>query len=246
MHTPLPNPPFVFPARDPDSPNTQSETPERRERAALPAFSFNPGSEQQSSHLSAPSLSNPRAGGHRRRPSEFVGTDHLVTPEIVGPGHKRASSMADQHLPPPGPGVGRGPGRRGHAHRRSAAISNVDLNAITKALGPNSGMASAPTTPADPNRKSASDIPPRPVSQSGISLGRPTPPASPQFPSVPPVPPIPAVIQAEMALNNQASNAERPGSAASHGNSDSMATIKVQQEVAVSYTHLTLPTICSV
>lgn len=231
MHTPLPNPPFVFPARDPDSANAQSETPERRERATLPAFSFNPGSEQQSSHLSAPSLSNPRAGGHRRRPSEFVGTDHLVTPEIVGPGHKRASSMADQHLPPPGPGVGRGPGRRGHAHRRSAAISNVDLNAITKALGPNSGMASAPSTPADPNRKTTSDIPPRPVSQPGISLGRPTPPASPQLPPVPPVPPIPAVIQAEMALNNQASNAERPVSAASHGNSDSMVTIKAQQEV---------------
>ncbi|KGO75220.1 hypothetical protein PITC_011260 [Penicillium italicum] len=231
MHTPLPNPPFVFPARDPDSPNTQSETPERRERAALPAFSFNPGSEQQSPHLLAPSLSNPRAGGHRRRPSEFVGTDHLVTPELVGPGHKRASSMADQHLPPPGPGFGRVPGRRNHAHRRSAAISNVDLNAITKALGPNSGMASAPSTPADPNRKSASDLPSRPLSQSAITLGRPTPPASPQFPPVPPVPPIPAAIQAEIASNTQTSNVERPVSADSHGNSDSMPIIKLQQEV---------------
>ncbi|KAJ5511863.1 hypothetical protein N7453_003966 [Penicillium expansum] len=231
MHTPLPNPPFVFPARDPDSPNNQSETPERWERAALPAFSFNPGSEQQSPHLSAPSLSNPRAGGHRRRPSEFVGTDHLVTPETIGPGHKRASSMTNQHLPPPGPGVGRVPGRRNHAHRRSAAISNVDLNAITKALGPNSGMASAPSTPADPYHKSASDIPSRPLSQPAVSLGRPTPPASPQFPPVPPVPSIPAAIQAEIALNDQASNVERPVSAVSHGNSDSLPTIKLEQEV---------------
>ncbi|OQE18029.1 hypothetical protein PENFLA_c022G01141 [Penicillium flavigenum] len=228
MRAPLPNPPFVFPARDPDASNDESETPERRERTALPAFSFNPGSEQQSSHLSAPSLSNPRAGGHRRRPSEFVGTDNLVTPETVGPGHKRASSMADQPIPPPGPGVGRVPGRRNHAHRRSAAISNVDLNAITKALGPNSAAGSAPCTPADPSPKSASDVPSRPLSQSAISLGRPTPPASPRFP---PVPPIPAAIQVEMAVNNDASDSERPVPTVSHGTSDSMATIKLQPQV---------------
>ncbi|KAJ5950533.1 uncharacterized protein N7479_008946 [Penicillium vulpinum] len=229
LHAPLPNPPFVFPARDPDSPNTQSETPERRERAALPAFSFNPGSEQQSSHLTAPSLSNPRPGGHRRRPSEFVATDFLATPETLG-GHQRAASMADQPIPLPGPGVGRVPGRRNHAHRRSAAISNVDLNAITKALGPNSA-GSAPCTPADPNHKSASDIPSRPLSQSAVSLGRPTPPASPRFPPVPPVPPIPAAIQAEMGLNNQISNAERPIPTVSHGTSDSTTTIKAKPQV---------------
>ncbi|KAJ5188349.1 hypothetical protein N7491_004673 [Penicillium cf. griseofulvum] len=228
MHAPLPNPPFVFPARDPDFPDTQSETPERRERAALPSFSFNPGSEQQSPHLSAPCLSNPRTGGHRRRPSEFVGTDNLVTPETLGPGHRRAASMADQPIPPPGPGVGRVPGRRNHAHRRSAAISGVDLNVITKALSPNSVVGSAPTTPADPYRKSSSDIPSRPLSQSAVSLGRPTPPAS---PLLPPVPPIPATIQAEIAFNNQTSNVERPVSAVSHGTSDSTTTIKAQQQV---------------
>ncbi|KXG49092.1 uncharacterized protein PGRI_029620 [Penicillium griseofulvum] len=227
MHAPLPNPPFVFPARDPDTPNTQSETPERRGRPALPSFSFNPGSEQQSPHLSAPSLSNPRTGGHRRRPSEFVGTDHLVTPETLGPGHRRAASMADQPIPPPGPGVGRVPGRRNHAHRRSAAISGVDLNVITKALGPSSMVGSAPTTPADPYRKSASDIPSRPLSQSAASLGRPTPPAS---PLLPPVPPIPAAIQAEMSFN-QTSNVERPVSVVSHGTSDSTTTIKAQQQM---------------
>ncbi|CAG8287676.1 unnamed protein product [Penicillium salamii] len=228
MHSPLPNPPFIFPARDPEAPNTQSETPEHRERAALPAFSFNPGSEQpQSSHLSAPSLSNHRAGGHRRRTSEFVGTDQLVTPESAGSGEKREeSSITPQSLPPPGPGVGRPPGRRGHAHRRSAAISGVDLNAITKALGPNSGAGSAPCTPADPNHKSTSDLPARPVSQSGISLGRPTPPASPQFPPVPPVPPIPAAIQAEIDSNNQHPQATRPVSTISHGTTDSATTIK--------------------
>ncbi|KAJ5135436.1 uncharacterized protein N7515_004714 [Penicillium bovifimosum] len=232
MHAPLPNPPFVFPAHDSDTPDSQSETVEHRERPALPAFSFNPGAEQQSSHLSAPSLSNPRAGGHRRRPSEFVGNDHLVTPETLGPGHNRASSMIDQTIPPPGPGVGRVPGRRNHAHRRSAAISGVDLNTITKALGPNSGTGSAPCTPADPNRKSVIDVSARPVSQSAMSIGRPTPPASPQFPAfVPPVPPIPAAIQEKMALNSQTSTVERPMPDVSHGSSESTITIKFQPSV---------------
>ncbi|KAJ5771359.1 uncharacterized protein N7511_003410 [Penicillium nucicola] len=240
MGSPLPNPPFVFPARDPDAPETQSETPERRDRPALPAFSFNPGSEQ-SSHLSAPSISN-RAGGHRRRPSEFVGGDHLVTPETVGGDKREESSVGAQPaLPPPGPGVGRAPGRRGHAHRRSAAISNVDLNAITKALGPNAGAGSAPCTPADPQHKSES--PARPVSQC-MSLGRPTPPASPQFPpspSIPPVPPIPADLQAEVAANIQAPDTGRPVSAISHQTSDSAATIKFQQLERPVYTDRVTP-----
>ncbi|KAJ5301326.1 hypothetical protein PENANT_c023G07838 [Penicillium antarcticum] len=243
MGTPLPNPPFVFPARDPDAPETQSETLERRERPALPAFSFNPGSEQ-SLHLSAPSISN-RAGGHRRRPSEFVGGDHLVTPETVGGDKREEPSVAAQPgLPPPGPGVGRVPGRRNHAHRRSAAISNVDLNAITKALGPNTGAGSAPCTPADPQHKSTIESPARPVSQSGMSLGRPTPPASPQFPpspSIPPVPPIPAALQAEVALNIQAPEAGRPVSAISHETSDSAATIKFQQLEKPAFTDRVTP-----
>ncbi|KAJ5576974.1 hypothetical protein N7535_003900 [Penicillium sp. DV-2018c] len=232
MHTQLPNPPYVFPTNDSDTPDTQPETVRYRERPALPAFSFNPGAEQESSHVSAPALPNPRANGHRRRPSEFVGNDHLVTPETLGTGHNRTSSMIDQTLPPPGPGVGRVPGRRNHAHRRSAAISGVDLNAITKALGPNSGPGSAPCTPADPNRKSVTNIPPRPVSQSAMSIGRPTPPASPQFPaSVPPVPPIPAAIQETMILNGKTSTVERPTPDVSHGASESTITIKVQPSV---------------
>jgi hypothetical protein len=228
MHAPLPNPPFVFPAHDPEASNTQSAAPEHRERAALPAFSFNPGSEPQSSHLSAPSLGNPRAGGHRRRPSEFVGTDQLVTPETTAPCDKRDEpSAAAQPFPPPGPGVGRIPGRRNHAHRRSAAISGVDLNAIAKALGPNGG--SAPCTPADPNHKSTSDFPARPLSQSGITLGRPTPPESPEIQPVPPVPPIPAAIQAEIDMNNQTSHIARPVPVVSHETSDSSTTIKFHQ-----------------
>lgn len=132
--------------------------------------------------------------------------------------------MASQALPPPGPGVGRVPGRRNHAHRRSAAISGVDLNAITKALGPNSGAASAPSTPADPHHKS-SDLPARPLSQSGITLGRPTPPASPQL--APPVPAIPDAIKQEIENNPNLQHA-RPFSAASREPTDTTAMAKSQ------------------
>ena len=222
---PLPNPPFVFPARDPDGPNSHPEAPAP---PALPAFSFNPGSEQ-SLQPAAASAPNPRSNGHRRRPSEFVGGDQLVTPDA---GEKREEPAAPaQPSAAPGPGPSRGPGRRHHAHRRSAAVSGVDMNAIQKALGTNPGAGSAPPTPGDrmvDDGKEESSRP-RPLSYSG-SLGRPTPPASPQFPpdsSIPPVPPIPAAIHIEPAPNNDDNDDAdigRPVSAIFHEPSTSTST----------------------
>lgn len=209
MPAPLPNPPFVFPAKEPDAPDSQSETAE----GALPAFSFNPGAGQS---LQPPPTPN-GAGGHRRRPSEFVGNDQLVTPEVVDAGDKREEpSTPIQPSAPSGPPPGRGPGRRHHAHRRSAAISGVDLNAISKALGSNPSAGSAPCTPHDRKFDSGHEDIPRPLSCSAGSLGRPTPPASPQFPPdspVPPVPPIPAAIHIQPAPTNDDADTARPVSA---------------------------------
>ncbi|KAJ5359554.1 uncharacterized protein N7496_011967 [Penicillium cataractarum] len=175
MPAPLPNPPFVFPARDPEAPEPQPETTKRRTPPALPAFSFNPGA---GSSLQPPTAPIPRPGGHRRRHSEFVGGDQLVAPGAGEPADKREEpTTPTQPSAPSGPPPGRGPGRRHHAHRRSAAISGVDLNAINKAL--TTPAASAPTTPGD---RTFDDNSSRPISYSATSLGRPTPPASPRFP----------------------------------------------------------------
>ncbi|KAJ5161654.1 hypothetical protein N7492_007046 [Penicillium capsulatum] len=211
---PLPNPPFVFPARDPGGLES-SETSQERAPPALPAFSFNPGSDQSLQ----PPVPNPRPNGHRRRPSEYVGGDQLVTPG-VGDVDKRADSSAPtQPSPPSGPGPGRGPGRRHHAHRRSAAVSGVDMNAISKALGTAPGVGSAPGTPGDRLAESGHEEISRPLSCSAGSLGRPTPPASPKFPpdsSIPPVPPIPAAIHIEPAPVNDDTEIGRPVSAVFH------------------------------
>jgi len=231
MPPPLPNPPFVFPARDPDLADSQSETPDGRAPPPLPAFSFHPGSSQSSQPAPA---HNPRAGGHRRRPSEFVGGDQLVTPP-AGDGDKRDEPLSPtKPSAPSGPPPGRGPGRRHHAHRRSAAVSGVDLNAINKALGTNLTAGSAPCTPGDRNFDTGHEDISRPLSYSAGSLGRPTPPASPQFvpvPPVPPVPPIPAAIYIQPAPNNDDEDIGRPVSAVSAVSSETLTnnTVKVEQ-----------------
>lgn len=213
MPAPLPNPHFVFPARDPDMADSQPETSESRTPPALPAFSFNPGFNQT---LQPTLAHNPRAGGHRRQHSEFVGGDQLVTPP--GDDKREEPSSPTQPSAPSGPPPGRGPGRRGHAHRRSAAVSGVDINAINKALGSNLTPGSAPCTPGDRHFDNGHEDISRPMSYSAGSLGRPTPPASPQFapvPPVPPVPPIPAAIQVQPPPNNDDEDIGRPVSAIS-------------------------------
>ncbi|GLI71991.1 hypothetical protein PoHVEF18_000158 [Penicillium ochrochloron] len=222
MGSPLPNPPFVFPARDPEASQSQPEPKQRRTPSALPAFSFNPGA---GSTLQPPTVPTPRPGGHRRRHSEFVGGDQLVTPGAGESADKREEpTTPTQPSAPSGPPPGKGPGRRHHAHRRSAAISGVDLNQINKAL--TNPAPSAPTTPGD---RTFDDNTSRPLSYSATSLGRPTPPASPQFPSVPPVPPIPASIRIDPAPSTDDADTGRPGSAVSYESLPNAHIVKFDQ-----------------
>lgn len=111
---------------------------------------------------------------------------------MVGPGTAEVGQKSEEDpapapgpakLPAPGPGFSAvGPGRRRHAHRRSAAVSSVDLTAISNAFGPESLIGSAPCTPADGLRGlGTSDTPIKPTSYSATALSRPTPPASPQI-----------------------------------------------------------------
>ncbi|EAW07484.1 putative cell wall proline rich protein [Aspergillus clavatus NRRL 1] len=185
MSTPLPNPPFVFPAREPDDTSAQpSVVPETHHRAPLPlpAFSFNPGS-TSTTQPPVPAIPPNRAGGHRRRCSELIGGDKLVTSGAAeGVQTSDESPLpAPANLPTPGPGFSAGGhGRRHHAHRRSAAISGVDLAAITKALE-SKPVGSAPPTPADSKRENGVHELARPVSYSATALNRPTPPASPRI-----------------------------------------------------------------
>ncbi|KAI2640489.1 hypothetical protein GGS26DRAFT_538418 [Hypomontagnella submonticulosa] len=122
---------------------------------ALPDFSFNPGAAlgPDESLLSPPlSPSSPRTipnrNGHRRGGSEFVGgklrAGGSITVMSTSP-TRSEGGFASPKLSPADAAP-----RRGHAHRRSGAISSHDLTMILK---PSNSTAlrgsSAPTSPAD-------------------------------------------------------------------------------------------------
>ncbi|KAK1985358.1 cell wall proline rich protein [Colletotrichum cereale] len=192
---PLPNPPFVFPARpsSASAPSSFSRATGRRPLSAieihdrstfsmvadsldhpsrspaLPNFTFNPGaslSPDTNSLLSpplsppplsprlVPSPSRPAGVGHRRGGSEFVGgsirSGDSIT--VTGTSPTRSESgfaSPNFQLPPPKPA-----NRRGHAHRRSAALSSHDLSLIVQPPAPgNMRGNSAPTSPAEYDRR---------------------------------------------------------------------------------------------
>ena len=94
-----------------------------------------------------PTPPSPHISGHRRGGSEFVGGD------IINGGPVLVSTITtanDEALPPP-PSPQKGPpaGRRGHAHRRSGAVSQGDVKMIMQSTNEYKGN-SEPSTPSEP------------------------------------------------------------------------------------------------
>ena len=166
-----PNPPFVFPML---SETTSSNRPPIEQRLAeinsrpvsrhrpqklsihaLPAFEFG-SSPSRSPKAEQPSPSPTRslarttppinsASGHRRGGSEFVGgsaVNPIITSTSPDVAEEVVLSPPSLTSPPVAP-------RRGHAHRRSGALSQHDLSMILK---PSSqvNVGSAPNTPSNP------------------------------------------------------------------------------------------------
>ncbi|KAK4150358.1 hypothetical protein C8A00DRAFT_37059 [Chaetomidium leptoderma] len=128
---------------------------------ALPAFSFNPGASLpatpglENMFLSPPqspsapnsprvAATRPTGHGHRRGGSEFVGGSirdgEAITVLNISP-TKSESGLASPLLQPTRP-------RRGHAHRRSAAISSHDLASII--VPPSNSNAKGGSAPPSP------------------------------------------------------------------------------------------------
>ncbi|OAA66743.1 hypothetical protein SPI_01319 [Niveomyces insectorum RCEF 264] len=169
------------------TPGTAASLPARPSRSpALPDFNFNPGASlpptPSNTFLSPPqSPQSPRAipirptvSGHKRGGSEFVGgslrsgeaftlmstsptksESGLASPTLAPTTINRSPALPSGKTdePPHGPPHG----RRGHAHRRSAAISSHDLSAILQ-----------PTSPGSPARGNSA-----PSSPSGFNFGLP-------------------------------------------------------------------------
>ncbi|WEW56796.1 hypothetical protein PRK78_002250 [Emydomyces testavorans] len=115
--------------------------PHKRAPPALPTFSFPQGPEP--GPPSKPLVTSSQCSAESSQDGEKITGEDLATPPPL-------TMAVPPSLPTPGPGLSaRGPGRRGHAHRRSAAISSVDLTAIAKAFPPKPVNGSAPSTPVD-------------------------------------------------------------------------------------------------
>ncbi|CAK7198306.1 hypothetical protein SEUCBS139899_000966 [Sporothrix eucalyptigena] len=156
------------------SPGLVNNTPARTSRSpALPDFSFNPGASLPPTpghaFLSPPqSPQSPRAiparpggGGHRRGGSEFVGGSvrHGEAFTLMSTSPTKSESGLSSPLlspltspagPPGGKPSGPPHGRRGHAHRRSAAISSHDISDILQPTSPTPQARgdSAPNSPS--------------------------------------------------------------------------------------------------
>ncbi|KAF2748735.1 hypothetical protein M011DRAFT_336435 [Sporormia fimetaria CBS 119925] len=174
----VPNPDFTFPMR-PDAASEPTFTPSLRPMSlqaypagrrgsapgprqksvsALPDFSFNPAGSSKTSparlsppHSPTAASSTPaRPMGHRRGGSEFIGGDGRTGGATL---LSSSPTRGDSFAPPPSATLRPGPpgGRRGHAHRRSGAISSHDLSAIMRPpeSGSQTKAGSAPVTPLD-------------------------------------------------------------------------------------------------
>lgn len=140
----------------PDAQPASAASAHRRTTSALPSFSFN--ADNRSGLQDAPSDSasdalpppTPRRG-HRRGGSEFVGGDsRFGVSNALSTSPTRATAPAvpepSNALPVPGHG-----GRRGHAHRRSAALSSHDVMSVMLPPAEASPRLSSslPTTPLE-------------------------------------------------------------------------------------------------
>ncbi|CAD0113531.1 unnamed protein product [Aureobasidium uvarum] len=124
----------------------------RQSTSALPTFSFNSSdtsgrldNQPSSPTTLTPPTSPPKSAGHRRGASELVGGDSRMG-LMLGP-------SPSKHLGTlPVPDLSGSPSRRrGHAHRRSAAISGHDLASILQPRDANVRPQSAiPQTPTEP------------------------------------------------------------------------------------------------
>lgn len=149
----------------------------RRTTSALPSFSFNA---DDTSGLQEPTVEpaadappqlTPRRG-HRRGGSEFVGGDSRfgVSNALSTSPTRLTAPEASNALPVPGPA-----GKRGHAHRRSAALSSHDVMSImlpTQEASPRLS-SSLPNTPLGHPAEEQAAAPPldRSVSTSAADLG---------------------------------------------------------------------------
>lgn len=170
----IPNPEFSFPMRDPAPSDAgfnsrpmslqvyptgrRGSMPHMRQKSisALPAFSFNPSGtpvQRDASPQRSPTHPNTPSKpihGHRRGGSELIGGDARPGGSTL---MSNSPTKTEGFLSTPNGTLRPGPppGRRGHQHRRSGAVSSHDLTSI---MNPpvSAHTGSEPNTPSEGNQ----------------------------------------------------------------------------------------------
>lgn len=253
---PEPNPPYVFPGfKDPatmqesysaQAKNSESTTSSRRPVSrsrpqhlsinALPLFEFGAGSGSSvstrgpsPSPTRSPSRRTPPlhpASGHRRGGSEFVGGD-VANPITAGV----SPVKSDEALPPKQSGPP--PTRRGHAHRRSGALSQHDLSMILRPPNDSKG-GSAPTTPSD----LSFDVPRPTHPEMDRSLSQPAPTTNTEDVLPSSLGPDHNQSRTRVTFNSDPEYIPRPLSTISSDTSSSMSTVRANHSVTDSISSL--------
>ena len=165
--------------------NQNRQRPSNLSISALPPFDFGFPAKSPTNVISSPSRSPARLtppilhpSGHKRSGSEFIGGDLTQG----GPVLISTSPTTNEELPqaPPSPQKGPPTGRRGHAHRRSGAVSQSDVKMIMQPASEHRGGSSAPSTPSEPTfRPARPPGPGRSNSQPGSTKGAEIKPGTP-------------------------------------------------------------------
>ncbi|KAL1626029.1 hypothetical protein SLS56_007003 [Neofusicoccum ribis] len=226
----------------PTARRTNPDISKRRSASALPDFSFNPGTPALTP---APSTTTPpltptsnspttpsRNLGHRRGASEFIGggTKRVGTmvPMSTSPTKIEGGFSLPNSTLKPGPPAG----RRGHAHRRSGAISSHDLSFMLQP--PSTNTTNTPNVPDIPR---IDNTPATPVDREL----KPSP-----FPKSTTPPPVISVSDSSENLNSSQadsdSSPQRPSSRARVGFSETVEYIRPLSTIS-SETESTMSTI---
>ena len=205
---------------------------------ALPAFEFGAGSASSESTQEPPPSPTrspvrrtppiPHASGHRRGNSEFVGGD-LINPITAGVGPHHGEELPSLLVKPSGPPKG----RRGHAHRRSGALSQHDLSMILKPSNDNRA-GSAPTTPCD----LSSEFPRPTYFGPDRSLSQPASTTFSKDRSSSPSREHDEPPRSRVTFNNDPEYIPRPLSTISSDTSSSMSTVRANHSMTDSITSL--------
>lgn len=135
-------------------PAESSFTSHRRAVSTLPSFTFNASDTSGRKDGETPPQTpdettpiTPSRRGHRRGGSEFVGGDSRFGVSNAVSSSPTKTNALPLPVAPSGPPAN---GRRGHAHRRSAAISSHDVGSIMQPAETQPRLSSSlPTTPLD-------------------------------------------------------------------------------------------------